>query len=67
MQPPPRTAKHPCVACAKNVTGASVQCTVCTMWCHMIIGSGSTWICIQLVARIRIRNADPDPGGQKKS
>jgi hypothetical protein len=30
-------------------------------------GSGSTWIRIQLVAWIRIRNADPDPGGLKKS
>jgi hypothetical protein len=32
-------------------------------------GSGSAWIRIQLVARIRIRirNADPDPGGLKRA
>jgi hypothetical protein len=29
-----RRPKHPCVACRKNVTGASVKCTMCTMWCH---------------------------------
>jgi hypothetical protein len=26
--------EFPCVSCGKNVTGASVQCTICTMWCH---------------------------------
>jgi hypothetical protein len=33
------------------------------------LGSGSTWIRIQLVAwiRIRIRNADPDPEGLKRA
>jgi hypothetical protein len=41
MQPPPapasqpgRKPKHPCLACNKNVTGASVQCTLCNLWCH---------------------------------
>jgi hypothetical protein len=45
-QPPQQTAANkgrskkqqlpefPCVSCGKNVTGASVQCTICTMWCH---------------------------------
>jgi hypothetical protein len=28
---------------------------------------GSAWIRIQLVARIRIWNADPDPGGLKRA
>jgi hypothetical protein len=26
--------KHPCITCGKNVTGASVQCTLCNLWCH---------------------------------
>jgi hypothetical protein len=34
VQQPTRRPKHPCVACGKNVTGAAVQCTMCTMWCH---------------------------------
>jgi hypothetical protein len=34
---------------------------------NQCFGSGSAWIRIQLVARIRIRNADPDPGGLKRA
>jgi hypothetical protein len=34
VQQTQRRPKHPCVACGKNVTGASVKCTMCTMWCH---------------------------------
>jgi hypothetical protein len=40
-QPPAATAsqqarkpKHPCITCGKNVTGASVQCTLCNLWCY---------------------------------
>jgi hypothetical protein len=25
---------NPCIACGKNVTTNSVQCTLCTLWCH---------------------------------
>jgi hypothetical protein len=29
-----KATEYPCLACGKNVTGASVQCTMCTLWCH---------------------------------
>jgi hypothetical protein len=38
LQPPSQTggrkAKYPCLACGKNVTGASVKCQLCDIWCH---------------------------------
>jgi hypothetical protein len=29
-----RQPDNPCIACGKNVTTNSVQCTLCTLWCH---------------------------------
>jgi hypothetical protein len=26
--------EHPCIVCGKNVTSNSVQCNLCTLWCH---------------------------------
>jgi hypothetical protein len=38
LQPPAqqggRKAKYPCLSCGKNVSGASVKCTLCELWCH---------------------------------
>jgi hypothetical protein len=31
--------EFPCLGCGKNVTGASVQCTLCTLWCHRTCSS----------------------------
>jgi hypothetical protein len=43
-------------------------CIIC-VFKNQCFRSGSSWIRIQLVARIRIRirNADPDPGGLKRA
>jgi hypothetical protein len=41
QQPPQQSKKNnkkqpenPCITCGKNVTTNSVQCTLCTLWCH---------------------------------
>jgi hypothetical protein len=38
LQPPSqqggRKVKYPCLGCGKNVSGASVKCTLCEIWCH---------------------------------
>jgi hypothetical protein len=30
-----RKPKHPCITCGKNVSGASVKCNLCSLWCHI--------------------------------
>lgn len=30
----PGKVANPCIVCGKNVTTGSVQCTLCTLWCH---------------------------------
>ena len=32
---PPKTAKHPCLACGQNVTSNSIACSVCNRWSHL--------------------------------
>jgi hypothetical protein len=34
VQPGQRKPKNPCITCNKNVTGASVRCNLCNLWCH---------------------------------
>ena len=31
---PTKNVKDPCIYCGKNCKGGSIQCTICTLWCH---------------------------------
>jgi hypothetical protein len=45
--------EHPCVACGKNVTSNSVQCTLCNMWSHKACTNLSTEAFKGLEAQVR--------------
>jgi hypothetical protein len=45
--------EYPCVACGKNVTSNSVQCTLCTMWSHKACTNLSTEAFKGLEAQVR--------------
>jgi hypothetical protein len=45
--------EHPCLTCGKNVTGASVQCTLCNLWCHKACSNitNEHFKCLEVQAR----------------